>query len=74
MLVESETYPKLRRKYGSQPGDVPPEYRLYAAIVESFLILSWIVLVRMDGEGRCTRISPVIAAAPFQIGAFMIFV
>ncbi|KFY43324.1 hypothetical protein V495_04029 [Pseudogymnoascus sp. VKM F-4514 (FW-929)] len=71
VYIDRRTYPKLEAKYGV--GAVPPEYRLYGAMVGcamnpmSLFWFGWTADVGVHWS------SPVVAAVPFAIGNIMVY-
>lgn len=74
LLIDRLTYPKLIALYGSHPGAVVVEHRLYAAMVGSFFIPIGLFWFGWSADKHIHWVNPVIAAIPFALGNIMVFV
>lgn len=71
VYIDRRTYPQLEKKYGI--GAVPPEHRLYGAMVGSFLNPISLFWFGWTANAGVYWLSPVIAAVPFAVGNIMVY-
>lgn len=71
VYIDRRTYPPLEAKYGV--GIVPPEYRLYGAMVGCALNPISLFWFGWAAEAGAYWLSPVIAAVPFAVGNIMVY-
>lgn len=71
VYIDRRTYPALEAKHGV--GAVPPEYRLYGAMVGSALNPASLFWFGWTANARVYWLSPVIAAVPFAVGNIMVY-
>ncbi|RFU80690.1 hypothetical protein TARUN_1514 [Trichoderma arundinaceum] len=71
VFIDRRTYPALQAKYGV--GAVPPEYRLYGAMVGCALNPISLFWFGWAANAGVYWISPVIAAVPFAVGNIMVY-
>ena len=71
VLIDRRTYPRLEGKYGV--GVVPPEYRLYGAMVGCALNPVSLFWFGWAANAGVHWLSPVIAAVPFAVGNIMVY-
>ena len=71
VLIDRRTYPRLEEKYGV--GVVPPEYRLYGAMVGCALNPISLFWFGWAASAGVYWLSPVIAAVPFAVGNIMVY-
>lgn len=71
VYIDQRTYPKLESKYGV--GSVPPEYRLYGAMVGCALNPISLFWFGWTADVGVHWSSPVVAAVPFAIGNIMVY-
>lgn len=71
VYIDRRTYPALEAKYGV--GSVPPEFRLYGAMVGCALNPISLFWFGWAADAGVYWLSPVIAAVPFAVGNIMIY-
>jgi hypothetical protein len=71
VYIDRRTYPALEAKYGV--GAVPPEYRLYGAMVGCALNPASLFWFGWAADARAYWPSPVVAAVPFAVGNIMVY-
>ncbi|KAK2601435.1 hypothetical protein N8I77_010884 [Diaporthe amygdali] len=71
VYIDRRTYPALEEKYGI--GAVPPEYRLYGAMVGCALNPVSLFWFGWTADAGVHWVSPVIAAIPFAVGNIMVY-
>lgn len=71
VYIDRRTYPALEAKYGV--GSVPPEYRLYGAMVGSALNPASLFWFGWSANAGAYWPSPVVAAVPFAVGNIMVY-
>ncbi|WEW59115.1 hypothetical protein PRK78_004584 [Emydomyces testavorans] len=71
VYIDRRTYPALEAKYGV--GAVPPEYRLYGAIVGCAFNPISLFWFGWTAKAGVHWLSPVIAAVPFAVGNIMVY-
>ncbi|KAK0705818.1 major facilitator superfamily domain-containing protein [Apiosordaria backusii] len=71
VYIDRRTYPALETKYGL--GKVPPEYRLYGAMVGSALNPASLFWFGWSANAGTYWASPVVAAVPFAVGNIMVY-
>ena len=71
IYIDRRTYPRLEEKYGV--GLVPPEHRLYGAMIGSFLNPVSLFWFGWTADAGVHWSSPVIAAVPFAVGNIMVY-
>ncbi|KAA8646843.1 MFS transporter [Aspergillus tanneri] len=71
VYIDRRTYPPLEVKYGV--GAVPPEYRLYGAMVGCALNPVSLFWFGWTANAGVHWVSPVIAAVPFAVGNIMVY-
>lgn len=71
VYIDGRTYPQLESKYGV--GAVPPEYRLYGAMVGCALNPISLFWFGWTADVGVHWSSPVVAAVPFAIGNIMVY-
>lgn len=71
VYIDRRTYPTLETKYGV--GAVPPEYRLYGAMVGSAFNPVSLFWFGWTADAGVHWLSPVIAAVPFAVGNIMVY-
>ncbi|KZF20134.1 MFS general substrate transporter [Xylona heveae TC161] len=69
VYIDRRTYPALEAKYGA----VPPEYRLYGAMVGCALNPASLFWFGWTADAGVSWVSPVIAAVPFAVGNIMVY-
>jgi len=70
IYIDRRTYPKLEVKYGVR---VPPEYRLYGAMVGCSLNPISLFWFGWTANAGVHWLCPVVAAVPFAVGNIMIY-
>ncbi|KAL2138939.1 hypothetical protein VTI28DRAFT_6026 [Corynascus sepedonium] len=73
VYIDRRTYPALAARFGSGRGDVPPEYRLYGAMVGSALNPAGLFWFGWTAGAGAYWPSPVVAAVPFAVGNIMVY-
>lgn len=68
--IDRRTYPALETKYGV--GAVPPEHRLYAAMLGCFLIPASLFWFGWTANAGVYWPCPLVAAVPFAVGNIMV--
>lgn len=71
VYIDRRTYPTLEAKYGV--GAVPPEHRLYGAMVGCALNPISLFWFGWTANAGVYWLSPVIAAVPFAVGNIMVY-
>lgn len=71
VCIDRRTYPQLEAKYGV--GNVPPEHRLYGAMVGCALNPISLFWFGWTADAGAHWASPVVAAVPFAVGNIMIY-
>ncbi|KAK1634026.1 major facilitator superfamily domain-containing protein [Colletotrichum phormii] len=71
VYIDRKTYPALEAKYGV--GAVPPEYRLYGAMVGCALNPASLFWFGWTADKGVYWLSPVIASVPFAVGNIMVY-
>jgi hypothetical protein len=71
VYIDRRTYPALEAKYGV--GAVPPEFRLYGAMVGCALNPASLFWFGWTADARVYWLCPVIAAVPFAVGNIMVY-
>ncbi|KAK4040853.1 major facilitator superfamily domain-containing protein [Parachaetomium inaequale] len=71
VYIDRRTYPALEAKYGV--GAVPPEYRLYGAMVGCALNPASLFWFGWAADAGTYWPSPVVAAVPFAVGNIMVY-
>ncbi|KAK4663778.1 uncharacterized protein QC763_502920 [Podospora pseudopauciseta] len=71
VYIDRRTYPALETKYGV--GKVPPEHRLYGAMVGSALNPASLFWFGWSANAGAHWASPVVAAVPFAVGNIMVY-
>lgn len=71
VYIDRRTYPALEAKYGV--GAVPPEYRLYGAMVGCALNPASLFWFGWTANAGAFWPSPVVAAVPFAVGNIMVY-
>lgn len=71
VYIDRKTYPVLEVKYGV--GAVPPEFRLYGAMVGCTLNPVSLFWFGWTADKGVYWLSPVIAAVPFAVGNIMVY-
>jgi hypothetical protein len=71
VLIDRRTYPALETKHGV--GAVPPEYRLYGAMVGCALNPVSLFWFGWTADAGVHWASPVVAAVPFAVGNIMVY-
>jgi hypothetical protein len=71
VYIDRRTYPALEAKYGV--GAVPPEYRLYGAMVGCALNPASLFWFGWAADAGAYWPSPVVAAVPFAVGNIMVY-
>lgn len=71
VFIDRRTYPALEAKYGV--GAVPPEYRLYGAMIGCALNPISLFWFGWTANAGVYWLSPVIAAVPFAVGNIMVY-
>ncbi|KAK4237793.1 major facilitator superfamily transporter [Achaetomium macrosporum] len=71
VYIDRRTYPALEAKYGV--GAVPPEYRLYGAMVGCALNPVSLFWFGWTANAGAFWPSPVVAAVPFAVGNIMVY-
>lgn len=71
VYIDRRTYPALEVKYGV--GAVPPEYRLYGAMVGCALNPASLFWFGWTADAGVYWVSPVVAAVPFAVGNIMVY-
>lgn len=71
VYIDRRTYPALEAKYGV--GGVPPEYRLYGAMVGCALNPASLFWFGWSADAGVYWVSPVVAAVPFAVGNIMVY-
>lgn len=71
VYIDRRTYPPLEAKYGV--GVVPPEYRLYGAMVGCALNPLSLLWFGWAADAGVYWLSPVVAAVPFAVGNIMVY-
>jgi Major Facilitator Superfamily len=71
VYIDRRTYPLLEAKYGV--GVVPPEYRLYGAMVGCALNPLSLFWFGWTADAGVYWLSPVVAAVPFAVGNIMVY-
>jgi hypothetical protein len=71
VLIDRRTYPALEAKHGA--GAVPPEYRLYGAMVGCALNPLSLFWFGWTADRGVHWASPVVAAVPFAVGNIMVY-
>ncbi|KAM7196748.1 Major facilitator superfamily domain containing protein [Naviculisporaceae sp. PSN 640] len=71
VYIDRRTYPALEAKYGV--GAVPPEYRLYGAMVGCALNPASLFWFGWTANAGAYWPSPVVAAVPFAVGNIMVY-
>ncbi|KAK3303705.1 major facilitator superfamily domain-containing protein [Chaetomium strumarium] len=71
VYIDRRTYPALEAKYGV--GAVPPEYRLYGAMVGCALNPASLFWFGWSANAGAFWPSPVVAAVPFAVGNIMVY-
>ena len=71
VYIDRRTYPALEAKYGV--GAVPPEYRLYGAMVGCALNPISLFWFGWTADAGVYWASPVVAAVPFAVGNIMVY-
>ncbi|KAK2777448.1 hypothetical protein FQN52_003158 [Onygenales sp. PD_12] len=71
VYIDRRTYPALEAKYGV--GTVPPEYRLYGAMVGCALNPVSLFWFGWTADAGVHWLSPVVAAVPFAVGNIMVY-
>ncbi|CAI7660817.1 uncharacterized protein N7487_000720 [Penicillium crustosum] len=71
VYIDRKTYPALEAKYGV--GTVPPEYRLYGAMVGCALNPVSLFWFGWTADKGVHWLSPVVAAVPFAVGNIMVY-
>lgn len=71
VYIDRKTYPALEAKYGI--GTVPPEYRLYGAMVGCALNPVSLFWFGWTADRGVHWLSPVVAAVPFAVGNIMVY-
>lgn len=84
VYIDRRTYPALEARYkrgvgsggsgdGSEAGEVPPEYRLYGAMIGSALNPAGLFWFGWTADAGVYWPSPVVAAVPFAVGNIMVY-
>jgi hypothetical protein len=71
IYLDRRTYPPLETKYGV--GVVPPEYRLYGAMVGGVLSPLSLFWFGWAANAGAYWLNPVVAAVPFAVGNIMVY-
>ncbi|KAK4139276.1 major facilitator superfamily transporter [Dichotomopilus funicola] len=71
VYIDRRTYPALEARFGV--GLVPPEYRLYGAMVGAALNPASLFWFGWTAEAGTYWASPVVAAVPFAVGNIMVY-
>jgi len=71
VYIDRQTYPPLEAKYGV--GAVPPEYRLYGAMVGCALNPVSLFWFGWAADAGVYWLCPVVAAVPFAVGNIMVY-
>lgn len=71
VYIDRRTYPALEAKYGV--GAVPPEYRLYGAMVGAALNPASMFWFGWSADAGVYWPCPVVAAVPFAVGNIMVY-
>jgi hypothetical protein len=71
VYIDRRTYPALEARYGV--GAVPPEYRLYGAMVGCALNPASLFWFGWTANAGAFWPSPVVAAVPFAVGNIMVY-
>ena len=71
VFIDRRTYPRLEARYGI--GVVPPEYRLYGAMVGCALNPISLFWFGWTANAGVYWLSPVVAAVPFAVGNIMVY-
>lgn len=71
VYIDRRTYPALEARFGV--GLVPPEYRLYGAMVGAALNPASLFWFGWSAEAGAYWPSPVVAAVPFAVGNIMVY-
>lgn len=71
VIIDRRTYPTLEARYGV--GTVPPEYRLYGAMIGAALNPASLFWFGWSANAGNYWPSPVVAAVPFAVGNIMVY-
>ncbi|KAL8386859.1 hypothetical protein RB595_010337 [Gaeumannomyces hyphopodioides] len=71
VLIDRRTYPALQARHGV--GSVPPEHRLYGAMVGSVFSPAGLLWFGWAADAGAHWASPVAAAVPFAVGNIMVY-
>ena len=71
VYIDRRTYPALKAKF--EPGPVPPEHRLYGAMVGCALNPISLFWFGWTAQAQVYWVSPVVAAVPFAVGNIMVY-